>query len=109
MSVRSFPAFLGVAAVALLAAFLPTTAATATAAQGQAYSCTGGSIPGGSYSSVTISGVCAVDAGSVTAQRVTVTDSGVLIAAFGGSDLTVGQNLRVSSNGVLVLGCEPEA
>jgi hypothetical protein len=45
----------------------------------------------------------------VTAQRVTVTDSGVLIAAFGGSDLTVGQNLRVSSNGVLVLGCEPEA
>jgi len=32
-----------------------------------------------------------------------------LIAAFGGSDVHVGGNLTVGSNGVLILGCEPEA
>ena len=108
MRVHSFPAFLGVAALALLAAFFATTAASARAAQGQAFTCTGGSIPAGSYSSLTISGFCTLDAGSVNAQRVNVTDGGVFVAAFGGSDLTVGQNLRVSANGALVLGCEPE-
>ena len=43
----------------------------------------------------------------MNAQRVNVTDGGVFVAAFGGSDLTVAQNLRVSANGALVLGCEP--
>jgi hypothetical protein len=32
-----------------------------------------------------------------------------LLAAFGGSALTVGGNVYVRRNGVLVLGCEPEA
>ena len=110
MRIRSFTAFLGIAAVAMLAAFFGGTAASAIAAQGQAYTCTGGSIPAGSYSSLKISGVCTLDDGSVTVQgNVTVASGGLLIAAFGGSDLTVGQNLRVSSGGALVLGCEPEA
>ena len=45
----------------------------------------------------------------MNAQRLNVADGGVFVAAFGGSDLTVGQNLRVSANGALVLGCEPGA
>src|SRR5690242_8969560 len=105
MRIRSFTAFLGIAAVAMLAAFFGGTAASAIAAQDQAYTCTGGSIPAGSYSSLKISGVCTLDDGSVTVQgNVTVASGGLLIAAFGGSDLTVGQNLRVSSGGALVLG-----
>jgi hypothetical protein len=39
----------------------------------------------------------------------TVRSGGALYAAFGGSNLTVGGDLKVRSNGVLVLGCEPEA
>jgi hypothetical protein len=72
--------------------------------------CSGGSIAAGSYKSLTITGPCALDAGNVTvAQNVTVAPHGELIAAFGGSDIHIGGNLTVQSNGVLILGCEPEA
>jgi hypothetical protein len=72
--------------------------------------CTGGSVAAGSYSSLTISGFCAVAAGTVNvANNVTVAPGGELVAAFGGSDVHVGGNVIVQSNGVLVLGCEPEA
>jgi hypothetical protein len=43
------------------------------------------------------------------AHDLTVAPSGELVAAFGGSDLHVGGNVTVQSNGVLILGCEPEA
>lgn len=77
---------------------------------GGATTCTGGSIASGTYSSLTIAGTCALDSGSVTVtHNVSVLSGGGLLAAFGGSDLTVGQNLVVQANGVLVLGCEPEA
>jgi hypothetical protein len=91
--------------VAALFAAMPASAAPANA-----LTCSGGSIDAGSYSSVTVSGVCAVDSGNVTVQHnLTVAPGGVLFAAFGGSDLTVGGNLMVQSGGVVVLGCEPGA
>ena len=73
--------------------------------------CSGGSIAPGTYSSLTISGFCTVDAGVVIVRHdVTVKSNAGLIAAFGGGPaLTVGGNLHVRPNGVLVLGCEPEA
>jgi hypothetical protein len=72
--------------------------------------CAGGSVAAGSYSSLTITGICTMDAGTVNvAGNLTVAPGGALLAAFGGSDLHVGRNLTVGSNGVLVLGCEPEA
>jgi hypothetical protein len=75
-----------------------------------AYTCDGGSIETGTYSSLTVAGPCALDSGSVTVQHsVTILSGGALLAAFGGSNLTVGQDLNVQPNGVLVLGCEPEA
>jgi hypothetical protein len=50
----------------------------------------------------------ALDAGSVTVEHnLTVLPGGFLLAVFGGSDLAVGGNLNVQTNGVLVLGCEP--
>jgi hypothetical protein len=42
-------------------------------------------------------------------HKLTVQSGGALYATFGGSNLTVGGDLEVRSNGVLVLGCEPEA
>jgi hypothetical protein len=72
--------------------------------------CSGGSVAAGSYSSLTITGPCTVDAGTVNvAQNLTVAPGGELVAAFGGSDVHVGGNLTVQTNGVLILGCEPEA
>jgi carbonic anhydrase/acetyltransferase-like protein (isoleucine patch superfamily) len=98
---------------ALVLAVLGTSGsafANGGSAAGGAATCQGGSVAAGSYSSLTISGPCAIDAGSVSvAHNVTVLPGAALFAAFGGSDLTVGQNLDVQSDAVLVLGCEPEA
>ncbi len=92
--------------VAAFAVFVPLS----SAASGGSYTCTGGSIPAGTYSFLTVAGPCAVDSGPVAVLNNTVVQSGGdLYAAFGGSDLTVGKNLDVKPNGVLVLGCEPEA
>jgi hypothetical protein len=73
--------------------------------------CAGGSIAPGTYLSLAITGFCTVDAGSVVVRHsLTVEPNGGLLAAFGGGPtLTVGGNLYVRANGVLVLGCEPEA
>jgi hypothetical protein len=82
-----------------------TVSSAATAA-----TCSGGSVAAGSYSSLTISGFCTVDTGNVSvAHDLTVMPGGELIAAFGGSDVHVAGNVTVASNGVLILGCEPEA
>ena len=95
-----------VIAAAAAAIFVPL----GSAASGGSYTCTGGSIPAGTYSFLTVAGPCFLDSGSVTVQQnAVVQPGGDLYAAFGGSDLKVGNNLDVKSNAVLVLGCEPEA
>jgi hypothetical protein len=73
--------------------------------------CAGGSIAPGTYSSLAITGFCTLDAGSVTVRHsLTVEPNAALLAAFGGGpNLTVGGSVNVRANGVLVLGCEPEA
>jgi hypothetical protein len=73
--------------------------------------CSGGSIAPGTYSSLAITGFCTLDAGSVVVQHsLTVEPNAGLLAAFGdGPNLTVGGNIYVRTNGILVLGCEPEA
>jgi hypothetical protein len=77
--------------------------------------CSGGSVASGVYKNLNIAGVCTVDAGSVTVKHnLTVLPGGSLVAVVGGSfstpvgsDVTVGGNLDVQANGILVLGCEP--
>ncbi len=73
--------------------------------------CAGGSIAPGTYWSLDITGFCTLDAGSVIVRRsLTVEPNAGLLAAFGGGPtLTVGGNVNVKTNAVLVLGCEPEA
>jgi hypothetical protein len=86
------------------------SAAAKPPSAGSDATCNGGSIAPGTYSSLMIAGACFLDSGSVTVtHNVSVQPGAALLAAYGGSDLTVGQNLVVQSNGVLVLGCEPEA
>lgn len=84
--------------------------AMAASAAGAPYTCQGGSIPGGSYSSVVVSGFCQIDSGTVTVTgNFSVAAGAGLLAAFGGSDLHVGMNLTVGAGAIIALGCEPEA
>ncbi len=97
-------------------------ASVASADTGTPTTCTGtsgspGSLAGGTYSTVTVSGVCEVNAGQVVVTGdVTVDTGGALIAAFannsggsGTSGITVGGNIDVGSGATLLLGCEASA
>jgi hypothetical protein len=97
------------AAIIVAAGAIQLVSPTASYAAG-GQTCSGGSVAAGSYSSLTITGPCTVDAGTINVtNNLTVAPGGALLAAFGGSDVHVGGNLIVQSHGVLILGCEPEA
>lgn len=92
-----------------LTATLVVTGATSAAAAGNA-TCAGGSVASGTYSSLTIAGLCSVDSGDVTVQgNLTLAANAGLDAAENGSNLHIGGNLFVESGAILVLGCEPQA
>jgi hypothetical protein len=92
---------------ALLMLGIPAVAAHAATTS---YTCHGGSVPSGSYTTLTIAGFCNVDAGTVNVSgNLSVTAGAALNAAFGGSDLHVGKNFIAGSGAIVVLGCEPEA
>jgi hypothetical protein len=93
-----------------LSAALLVTGAQSVAAAGPG-SCAGGPIAPGSYASLTVSGFClAAIPGTVNVTgNLTVASGGVLLAAFGASNVTVGGNLVVQPGGILILGCEPFA
>ena len=93
-----------IAACALAAIVVPSSSAST------AYTCTGGSVPAGTYSTLTIAGTCAINAGTVRVEQgASILPNATLFAAFGGSDLKVHQDLHVGRNAILVLGCEPQA
>ena len=95
-----------VGALVLVVAAVSGPSVIANAASG--YTCEGGSVPAGTYSSLTIAGVCTVDAGNVTVQHnVTVEQNAGLLALFAGSNLTVGGNVLVQQNAAAGLGCGP--
>ena len=98
---------------------LSVQTSVASAATPAPFTCTGtstapGTLPGGTYSSVTVSGVCEVKAGQVTVTGdVSVQAGAALIAAFannsagpGTSGITVDGNVNVASGATLLLGCE---
>ena len=95
--------------------------AEVASAAASAFTCSGGtattptSLPAGTYSSVDVQGVCAVNAGQVTVTgNVTVdANTGALVAAFANNDggagtsgLTVDGNISVASGAILILGCK---
>jgi hypothetical protein len=103
---RKLPGLLGGAAMAVT---LLLSTPGGVAADG-ATTCSGGPVAAGTYSSLAIAGVCAVNAGNVRVDgNLNVLPGGVLVAAFSGSDLSIGGNLIVEAGAILVLGCEPRA
>ena len=98
---------------------LSVQTSVASAATPAPTTCTGtstapGTLPGGTYTTVTVSGVCEVKAGQVTVTGdVSVQAGAALIAAFannsagpGTSGITVDGNVNVASGATLLLGCD---
>ena len=93
---RRVSTLLAAGALGILAPLLPAAASAASAATGNT-ACSGGSIAAGTYRSLTVTGFCSVDAGSVTVtMNLTLATGAALNAAFGGSDLNVGGNLTAT-------------
>ena len=89
---------------------LALTASPAFASPGGAsYTCTGGAIPSGSYSNLTVTGDCSVGAGAAIAVsgNVNVASGAVLNAQLWGSTITVGRNVTAGPGSLVALGCQP--
>lgn len=85
-------------------------AATAAAAPAPgAYTCSGGAIPSGTYSNVTVAGPCEVGAGAVitVTGNVTVAAGAVLDAQSAPSTITIGRNVTAAKGSLVGLGCQP--
>ena len=112
---------LPVALAALVATFGVAVPGAATAATPAGQAVCGGPavgtpdhLAGGTYSSVDVTGFCALDQGQVTVTGgVTVHPGGSLIVAYGpgapgaGPALTVDGDLVAGAGSVVVLGCDP--
>jgi hypothetical protein len=74
-----------------------------------AYRCTGGSIPSGSYSSITVAGQCGVDAHAVirVIGSIRVLRGAVLDAQNAPATITVGHDVTGAPGSMVGLGCQP--
>ncbi|WP_460937397.1 hypothetical protein [Phycicoccus ginsengisoli] len=99
---------LGAAAVAGAMA-LAGSPAMASGPGGTAYTCTGGEVPSGSYSSITVTGQCSVGAGAVinVAGNINVMAGAMLDAQSAPSTITVGHNVTAAPGSLVGLGCQP--
>ena len=117
---RRFAAPAAAAAALLLPLGLGGAAPTASATTPGATTCGGtnsspGTLAGGTYRSVDVTGLCEVDAGQVVVTGgVTVDAAAGLVAAYakdkngsGTSGLAVGGTITVATGGALIMGCEP--
>jgi hypothetical protein len=109
------------ACVGLLAGLLAVSAGTAAAAPGgpKNLTCSGGSIPSGTYGTITVSGSCEVESGATVVVRsgLTVAPGGFLVASGaldnGGQapdcdrTITVSGGIQVGTHGSLFLGDGP--
>ena len=110
---------LGAAAALLGLVIAPalTASAASAATAGGGYTCTGGNVPPGTYSSMLITGVCYAPAGTIVVRGNLTVAPGALLDAVTPGDpsakpvvpatVLIGGNAFVGKNAVLVLGCSP--
>ena len=89
----------------------------ASAAPGNNYTCSGGdlasgnftSIPSGNYASITVTGVCNIQPDAVikVVGNINVAPGAVLDAQSAPSTITVGHNITAGAGSLLGLGCQP--
>jgi hypothetical protein len=95
---------------ALVLAWSIATADAASASTPAAYTCTGGEIPSGTYSSITVTGACApaTDAVINVVHGISVSANAIFDAQSAPSTITVGGNVTAMSGSLLGLGCQPD-
>lgn len=101
----------GVFAAAAALAFAGTPAFAAPQGAASAYTCGGGEIPSGAYSSITVTGPCAVapDATITVTGNITVAGGAAFDAQSAPSTITVGHNVTAAAGSMLGLGCQSPA
>ena len=99
---------LGSLAVAAALA-LPTGSAMAAAPGPAPYTCGGGSVGGGTYARLTITGFCDVVPGAVinVVGNLTVAPGAFFDAQSSPSTITVGKNVTAGQDSIMGLGCQP--
>jgi len=93
--------------VALALTLLAVAASSAVAARPGSATCSGGTIAAGTYSSLTVTGVCSFGGGTVTVRHNLVVAAGATLNDHAASPLTtvhVGGNVLVGKGGILGLG-----
>jgi hypothetical protein len=103
-----FQLFCGAAMAAMAIGLIGTTAIASAAPSSSAYTCTGGSIPSGSYARITVTGYCDVEPDAVinVVGNVEVAPGAVFDAQSAPSTITVGHNVTAGSGSILGLGCQ---
>ena len=103
-------AALAVAGAIALSGGQASAAVSGTAAP-TGYTCSGGVIPSGNYSSLTVTGACNVAADAVinVAGSVQVTAGAMLDAQSAPATITIGRNVTGNAGSVVGLGCQPPA
>lgn len=79
------------------------------AGQGGTYTCSGGTIPSGTYSNLTVTGFCQIGRNATVnvSGNVTVAAGATLIDQLWSSTLTVGGNVTAVPGSAVALGCQP--
>ena len=93
---------------ATVVALLGITGIASAAPSGtQPYTCAGGDIPSGSYSSITVTGFCDVvpDAVINVVGNLNVADGAFFDAQSAPSTITIGHNVTAGAGSLLGLGC----
>ena len=100
---------LSVAGVLAIAGASFFVGAPAFASPGGSYTCTGGEIPSGNYTSLTVAGHCSVpgDAVITVARNVVVQRGAVLDAQSAPAAIYIGGNVTAKSGSTVGLGCQP--
>lgn len=98
-------------ALALAGALALPAGSAAAAGAASAYTCSGGEVPSGSYSSMTITGFCSVGAGAVIAVsgNINVAPGAFFDAQSAPATITVGKNVTAGAGSIVGLGCQPPA
>jgi hypothetical protein len=112
-----FGAAMVAASCGAAAGLVGTTSIASATPSNTAYTCTGGdiasgnftSIPSGNYSSITVTGVCNIQLDAVikVVGNINVAPGAVLDAQSAPSTITVGHNVTAGAGSLLGMGCQP--
>lgn len=101
--------FAALGAVAMAGALGVPAGSASAAGAGSAYTCTGGSVPSGTYSSITVTGACDVvpDAVITVSGNINVASHAAFDAQSAPATIMVGKNVTAAAGSVVGLGCQP--